>query len=116
MRIFLFIAICIAINIQSPKEVQQVLLKMAQNLLNFYDRNNIDGHLENGSKTQDGFQWYEGGIFWLILMEYTRLTGDDQFAKVITTVLAKSSYGTKGSFLGNIPTIAALSGKWNDDS
>jgi Glycosyl hydrolase family 76 len=88
---------------------------MSKNLVEFYDFENRNGVLENDSKSQNGFQWYEGGIFWFILVEYIRLTGDSKYANLVTTNLAKSSYGSKGSFLGNVPSIAALSGKWNDD-
>ena len=44
-------------------------------------------------------------------MEYVRVTGDTQYDSPMFTALATASNGQAGSFLGAVPSIAALAGK-----
>ena len=48
-------------------------------------------------------------------MEYVRVTGDSQYDSTMFTALATASNGPVGSFLGPVPILSELAGKWNDD-
>ncbi|KAJ3321147.1 hydrolase 76 protein [Boothiomyces sp. JEL0866] len=61
------------------------------------------------------FTWYEGGLYWGTLMDYTKITADPQYSTTVVNAITLASYGRVASFLGIDKNAAAMGGKWNDD-
>jgi hypothetical protein len=67
-----------AIDITQKNEVTAALDKMTANLIGYYTKPGAsqDGVIKPSTASDGtGFQWYEGGIYWGIIAEYTRTTG-----------------------------------------
>jgi hypothetical protein len=63
-------------------------------------------------------KWYESGILWGALMDYTAITHDLRHFETISGALSNASYGGLASFLGSSvldKVLARITGKWNDD-
>jgi hypothetical protein len=121
--LFLYSILAASVDLQNQENVKNSLSSMVKVLMDYYQSNNYGGSVtENDSKVLktsnpkgvDGFQWFEGGIFWGIMMEYVRATGDTQYDTIIGEALATASNGPTGSFLGPVPKLAGVAGKWND--
>jgi mannan endo-1,6-alpha-mannosidase len=93
--------------------------KMASQLIAFYTTSpGSDGQgavAQSSASDASGIQWYESGIYWGGILEYSKVYNDQQFGSTIASALGLAS-GSTGSFLGSNSILAAtLLGKWNDD-
>lgn len=90
--------------------------KVVDNLMAYYTPNE-DGVIPPvESESASGFQWFEMGMFWGAMMEYTSASKDQRYLNVIGGALGNASFGEVASFIGpringNWPTR----GRWNDD-
>jgi mannan endo-1,6-alpha-mannosidase len=109
------------IDLQQESQVKDAIVEMAKNLLSYYDPPNTAANgsiYPNRSSGPDGFQWYESGIMWGILMQAIRVTGDvsEIDVNIIVNALTEASYFKTGSFLGELASFdQVILGKWNDD-
>ncbi|KAI8901455.1 glycoside hydrolase [Globomyces pollinis-pini] len=72
--------------------------------------------LQSSAKNYTGYEWYECGIMWSAMMEYTKVIGDGKYLKVVSDALSQASAGSTGSFLGKSPKFSeTLLGRGNDD-
>ena len=101
-------------------ELKPNAAKIVQNTMYYYQKS--PGSDQKGAvrpinrETSDGIQWYESGIMWGAVLEYSRVFQDPQFASIASPALALASSGKVGSFLGSNKMFAnTLQGKWNDD-
>lgn len=106
----------LTLDVNNLQAVTQATKRMKDVMMGYYYKDNTGGHITTSEvKDETGFQWFEGGIFWQIAVEYMRVTGDLNHANATFTGLALGSNLAVGSFLGRNPALASLSGKWNDD-
>ncbi|KAJ3274068.1 hydrolase 76 protein [Terramyces sp. JEL0728] len=112
----------VSVDFSSPDSVKSATTNIAKQLMSYYrpypasPPNAREGHIvESTNQDQTGFQWYEGGIMWGTMMEYMRVTGDNQYSTTVVNGLTLGSSGTIGSFLGANKVINGLAGRWNDD-
>ncbi|KAJ3320317.1 hydrolase 76 protein [Boothiomyces sp. JEL0866] len=121
---FLYSAVhSIVVNVNDKAAVKALAAKTAAKLNSLYvptgSNRTSDGkgcfpqHKTDGDPTS--FSWYECGVFWSSLMDYTQITGDTQFGNNIVNAVTLASYGKVGSFLGSDKGISAILGVWNDD-
>ncbi|KAI8893311.1 glycoside hydrolase, partial [Globomyces pollinis-pini] len=112
------VVLAATVDINKPEQLLVATKKIAAQLMSYYTpKTSTEGSIHPNSKDgPDGFQWYEGGVMWGMMMEYQKLTGDDQYKTTVTNGLTLASSGTIGSFLGkNRATSISIKGKWNDD-
>ncbi|KAJ3310279.1 hydrolase 76 protein [Boothiomyces sp. JEL0838] len=124
MWIFITLVTAITVNVNDKTAVKQLNKLAAQRLNSFYittgEGKTADGkgclrqHRVDNDPTS--FNWYECGVFWGALMDYSEISGDTQFLNTITNSVTLASYGKVGSFLGPDKTVSeVLHGVWNDD-
>jgi mannan endo-1,6-alpha-mannosidase len=111
---------CQSINLQNTGSVQAGAAKITANALAYYTTSpGSDGMgavRPNTRQDAQGIQWYESGIYWGAVLEYSRVFKDEKFINIAGTALGLASYGKTGSFLGSNALVAAtLMGRWNDD-
>lgn len=99
---------CITISLQDSTQILQVSSLIAKNVAGYYKDTNDGAIPQNSATDESGIQWYESGILWMTLSEYTRATNDNQFAGTWTSALSRASYGDAADFLGG-PALAGLS-------
>lgn len=88
--------------------VQGALSQMAGNLINYAKQGKITPVNGDGP---EAFQWFEGGLYYGIMMDYTKITQDNQYSTILVNSLTQESFGKTGSFLGTDPSTAELGGK-----
>jgi hypothetical protein len=109
-----------ALNFRDLGQVRQASAQVATVLMRNYQpgKTAAQGALFDRSNdpTINGFQWWEMGVWWAGIMDYTALSGDGQFLNTAVPALTLASFREVGSFLGPDRTVAAIAkGKWNDD-
>jgi len=114
------LALCApTLDLTNQAAVQEAAKRIANNLIGYYLKPGASSQgTINPSTAQDasGFQWYEGGIMWGVMMEYMKTTGDLTHITSSVNAMTLGSFGTVGSFLGTDEVLAiTLEGKWNDD-
>ncbi|KAI8893312.1 glycoside hydrolase [Globomyces pollinis-pini] len=112
------VALAATVDINKPEQLMSATKKVAAQLMSYYTPKTSGGGsiLPSAKNGPEGFQWFEGGIMWGAVMEYQKLTGDDQYKTTVTNGLTLASYGPVGSFLGkNRASQISIQGKWNDD-
>ncbi|KAI8897453.1 glycosyl hydrolase family 76-domain-containing protein [Globomyces pollinis-pini] len=108
----------LTINLDDRDQVLLTARRIADNLMNYYDESaSQQGTIPpKVGDSEKGWQWYEGGIMWGLMLDYIRLSGNHTYGNTIVNGLTKASFGPIGSFLGSIPKLSeTLEGKWNDD-
>ncbi|KAI8911131.1 glycoside hydrolase [Gorgonomyces haynaldii] len=108
----------LALDLNSAASILDAAQQTAVSLMKNYPGSNDGSIPQNGLEDSTGVQWYESGILWMTVLEYSRNSGDSQFVQTVSGALANASYGASADFLGpgSIQQLTAtLLGKWNDD-
>eukprot|EP00842_Homolaphlyctis_polyrhiza_P005179 jgi/Hompol1/5662/HPOL_001773-RA len=114
------VAAAATVNVNDPKQLAAAAAATINGMTSFYPPNVLGAIPDNPATTPAGHQWYESGVMWGTVMEYTRLTRDTSLAPLATAALANASFSYAprniGSFLGPVAgTSAFFLGRWNDD-
>jgi mannan endo-1,6-alpha-mannosidase len=116
--LLIFITAALAIDINSKNEVKAATKNIADKLMTFYvdQVTAYNGALiSTGDYTANDTQWWESGVMWGAVMEYTSLSRDSSYVSVAIDALVKASKGNF-FFLGENAEISeTLRGRWNDD-
>ena len=106
-------------DFRNPTQMRQVAQQMAKVVISNYVPGKTASQGAMFDRSNDpsinGFQWWENGVMWSALMDYSAMTGDSQHLNTIVPALTLASFKTVGSFLGPNKGTAASLGKWNDD-
>lgn len=116
--IFLRCFSAISLSIDKSGDIETIAKALASNIIQFYTANpDGSGAIAQNSATDiSGIQWYESGIMWGAINEYSRTFTNSDFLNITAKALSLASHGSIGSFLGPSSELAAtLQGKWNDD-
>ncbi len=102
---------------RNPQWIGKANAQAVTQLLSYYRPSETGSFPESAADDATGFQWYESGIIWGSLMDYTLITRDARFVKTISSALGNASFGQAASFLGGKKgkQFSGLTGKWNDD-
>ncbi|KAJ3268158.1 hydrolase 76 protein [Terramyces sp. JEL0728] len=117
------VAAAVTIDVNNKAQVKQITSVAAAKVASYYvatgpnKTSDGQGCFPQHSVTNDptSFTWYEGGLYWGTLMDYTKITADPQYATTVVNAITLASYGKTASFLGVNKDAAAMGGKWNDD-
>jgi mannan endo-1,6-alpha-mannosidase len=114
-----YVVTAASLDVTSEAAVTDALKQMAKNLMGYYSCTGCAANglpLANGASGPEGFQWYEGGVMWGVVMEYIKITGDETYASTVVNALTEASSFKTSNFLGNNPAFEeTVAGKWNDD-
>ena len=72
-----------AFSINSKASILEAAAKVADNLMAYYSPNEMGVIPPVESETSSGFQWFEMGMFWGAMMEYSYTSKDDRYLNVI---------------------------------
>ena len=110
-------SMAVSFNVNDKTSIAAAQKGIAAKLMSYYSPSPLGTIPEKASEGPDGFQWYDMGIYWGAMMEYSLLTSDSTYFKTIGGALANASFGPTASFLGDaaLQQFSATTGKWNDD-
>jgi mannan endo-1,6-alpha-mannosidase len=108
------------VNLRDLNSVRNAAAQTARVLMANYQPGRTASQGAMFDRTNDpsinGFQWWEMGVWWAAIMDYSALSGDSTHLNNAVPALTLASYRNVGSFLGPDRSIAAIAkGKWNDD-
>jgi hypothetical protein len=89
-------------SIQNLEQIKQAASQVVKVLMSYYEpgKTASQGALFDRSNdpTINGFQWWEMGVWWSGIMEYSGLSGDSSHLNTAVPALTLASYRTVGSF------------------
>jgi mannan endo-1,6-alpha-mannosidase len=104
------------VDVNDPQAIAKAHQSAAANLMSYYKPNDKGTIPPKESEGRDGFQWFEMGMLWGAMNEFTNLTKDDRYFQTIGKALENAGNGNHHSFIG--PKVNGkwkTAGFWNDD-
>lgn len=113
---FISSAMGATLDVNDPQSIAKAHEAAAANLITYYTPNGQGTIPPVESKGRDGFQWFEMGMLWGALMDYTAIRGDQQAFNIVAEALGNAGSGESASFIGPKTNGKWASfGRWNDD-
>ena len=109
-------AMAAQLDINDKASVAKAHQAAAANLMSYYKPNDKGTITPVQSDGRNGFQWFEMGMLWGAMMDYTSISKDEKYFNTIAEGLGNAGSGSAASFIGPKEGGKWKSvGFWNDD-
>ena len=106
-------AMAAQLDINDKASVAKAHQAAAENLMSYYKPNDKGTITPVESEGRNGFQWFEMGMLWGSIAEFTKVTKNFKFLDLISSGLGNAG---AGSFIGpKVDGKWKTAGYWNDD-
>lgn len=106
----------VLLDVNDSKSVAKAHQAVAANLMSYYKPNSEGTIKPVESNGRNGFQWFEMGMLWGTMNEFTKVTKNYTYFNTIGGALGNASFGSNHSFIGSkVNGKWVTDGYWNDD-